>query len=290
VTGPGTGRASAARIIRLERLGCVTSTQDVVRGWLADGQPEICLAVADEQTEGRGRLGRRWLAAPGGGLLLSAGLRPTWLPIEAAWRLMAVAALALLEPATALLESATGQSGTAAVRLALKWPNDIVAVRDGVLHKVGGLLAESAAAADGTHLDRLVLGLGVNVDWPATTFPPELADSMTSLSELAGAPIDREALLAGWLARMGSGYLALADGEFEAGRWAAAQATTGAWVSVTAGERSFEGRAEGVDADSGALLVRDAAGGELRRLSAGEVRSCRIAASAPTPEQPAATL
>ncbi len=283
MTGPGTGRVCTARIVRLERLACVTSTQDVVRGWLADGQPEICLAVADEQTAGRGRLGRRWLAASGGGLLLSAGLRPTWLPVAAAWRLVAVAALALLEPATVLLGPQGG-------RLALKWPNDIVAVRDGVLHKVGGLLAEATPAADGEHLEWLVLGLGVNVDWPTTTFPLELAGSMTSLSEVAGAPVDREALLAGWLARMGSGYLALADGEFDAGRWAAAQATTGAWVTVTTGERSLEGRAEGVDPESGALLVREQAGGELRRLTVGEVRSCRVAPPAPTPEQPAATL
>ena len=57
-------------LARRERFAVVGSTNDVVRGWLADGTPEVCLAVADEQTAGRGREGRTWQAPPGGALLL----------------------------------------------------------------------------------------------------------------------------------------------------------------------------------------------------------------------------
>ena len=66
-------------IARQERFAVVGSTNDVVRGWLAEGTPEVCLAVADEQTAGRGREGRTWVAPAGGALLLSLGFRPTWL-------------------------------------------------------------------------------------------------------------------------------------------------------------------------------------------------------------------
>ena len=68
-----------AFLARREQFDRVGSTNDVVRSWLAAGTAEVCLAIADEQTAGRGRAGRAWLAPPGAGLLLSLGFRPTWL-------------------------------------------------------------------------------------------------------------------------------------------------------------------------------------------------------------------
>ena len=109
----------AGFLARQERFVVVGSTNDVVRGWLADGTPEVCLAVADEQAEGRGRDGRRWVAPPGAALLLSLGFRPTWLLPDRAWRLAAMASLAMAEAA----EHAAGlPEGT----IRLKWPNDLV--------------------------------------------------------------------------------------------------------------------------------------------------------------------
>jgi BirA family biotin operon repressor/biotin-[acetyl-CoA-carboxylase] ligase len=128
----------------------------------------------------------------------------------------------------------------------------------------------------------VVVGLGVNVDWPASDFPEELVPVMGSLSEAAGTPVDRDVLLAGWLARMVSAYLALAAGEFDVGRWAEAQVTTGAQVLVQTSSRQLEGRAEGVDPGSGALLLREAAGGSLHQVTAGEVLRCSIVHPAPT--------
>ena len=75
--------------------------------------------MADEQTAGRGRAGRRWVAPAGGALLLSVGFRPTWLEPERAWRLAAVVSLAMAEAA----ESIAGLPGG---RVRLKWPNDLV--------------------------------------------------------------------------------------------------------------------------------------------------------------------
>ena len=70
-----------------------------MRGWLADGTPEVCLAVADEQSAGRGRSGRTWVAPPGAALLLSLGFRPDWLAPELVWRLAATVSLAMAEAA-----------------------------------------------------------------------------------------------------------------------------------------------------------------------------------------------
>ena len=75
---------------RREQFDRVGSTNDVVRGWLAAGEPEVCLAVAGEQTAGRGRNGRTWSAPPGAALLLSLGFRPAWLAPDRVWRLAAI--------------------------------------------------------------------------------------------------------------------------------------------------------------------------------------------------------
>ena len=254
---------------RLERFPEIDSTQRVVRGWLDRGVPEVCVAVADAQTAGRGRQGRQWTAPPGAALLVSAGFRPTWLPIRHAWRLGAIAALAMLD-------AAEDSAGLRDATLWLKWPNDIVADGpDGRLLKVAGVLGETALTGDA--LDSAVVGIGVNGDWQARDFPPELAPAMTSLFELSGGrPIERDALLDGWLARLEPRYEALRDGIFDAGAWSTRQRTTGHRVEVETGAGLVAGIAGGVDPESGALLVEDEASGRPLAIGSGEVVRCRI--------------
>jgi len=86
-------------LARREHLARVGSTNDVVHDWLAAGTPEVCLVVADEQTAGRGRDRRVWVAPPDAALLVSLGFRPTWLAPAQVWRLAAVASLAMAEAA-----------------------------------------------------------------------------------------------------------------------------------------------------------------------------------------------
>ena len=109
----------AAFIAHQERFAVVGSTNDVVRDWLAAGTPEVCLAVADEQTAGRGREGRTWVAPAGAALLLSVGFRPTWLAPDRAWRLATIVSLAMAEAAEA-------GAGLPVGAIRLKWPNDLV--------------------------------------------------------------------------------------------------------------------------------------------------------------------
>src|SRR4051794_41666965 len=104
---------------RVERFGAVGSTNDIVRAWLAQGVDEVCVAVADEQTGGRGRHGRTWQAPSGAALLLTTGFRPGWLPADRTWRLAATVALAMAD-------AGEDAAGLPVGSIRLKWPNDLV--------------------------------------------------------------------------------------------------------------------------------------------------------------------
>lgn len=267
---------------RQERFAAVGSTNDVVRSWLADGTPEVCLAVADEQTAGRGRDGRAWVAPPGAALLLSLGFRPTWLAPDQVWRLAATASLAMADGAEEVAGLADG-----AIRL--KWPNDLVVETVGLavpiapevpdtVRKLAGLLGETAGL--GSDDPRAVIGLGINTDWPADAFPPDLAGSMTSLREASrGRPIDHVALLDAFLGRLEVRIEALRGGRFDVADWTARQLTTGRDVDLVASDGALTTvRALGVDARSGGLVVADpdAPDGE-RVVLVGEIGHVRLA-------------
>jgi BirA family transcriptional regulator, biotin operon repressor / biotin---[acetyl-CoA-carboxylase] ligase len=273
----------AAFIARQERFAVVGSTNDVVRGWLAEGTPEVCVAVADEQTDGRGRDGRRWVAPPGAALLVSLGVRPTWLAPERVWRLAATASLAMAEAA----EDVAGLPDGA---IRLKWPNDLVVEASGssasgmpvdpealVIRKVAGVLGETDGL--GTTDPRAVIGLGVNADWAAADFPSDLAPSMTSLREASGGPVDNTALLAAFLRLLELGIEALRDGRFDVAAWSGRQATTGRVVDLVAPDGGVvTSQAVGVDPASGALLVAVADRPGLERaVMVGEIRHLRLA-------------
>src|SRR6476646_1845363 len=197
--------AMSGLISRRESFERVASTNDVVREWLAAGTPEVCLAVAAEQTAGRGREGRRWVAPPGAALLLSLGFRPAWLAPDAAWRLAAIVSLAMADAAEAT-------AGLAPGTIRLKWPNDLVVEGPGGagVRKLAGVLGETDGL--GGPDPRVVVGIGVNTDWSAADFPPDLATSMSSLREIARRrPIANAVLLARFTHRLTPAVEALRD-------------------------------------------------------------------------------
>jgi BirA family biotin operon repressor/biotin-[acetyl-CoA-carboxylase] ligase len=258
-------------ISRREGFATVSSTNDVVRGWLAGGTPEVCVAVADGQTAGRGRDGRRWTAPPGTGLLVSLGFRPTWLSPQEVWQIGAVASLAMADAAEV-------EAGLPGGTIQLKWPNDLVIVgpEGSGFRKLGGVLGETEGL--GTADPRLVIGVGLNVDWAAVDFPAELAPTMTSLRETAGAvgggadKLARGALLERFLDRLEARVRALRAGRFDGLGWTVRQATTGRYIRLETPGGTQQVRATGVDVVTGALIVADvdAEGGE-RRVHVGEV-------------------
>lgn len=253
---------------RLEHFRVVESTQRVVREWLDAGEPEVCVAVADHQTKGRGRQGREWVAPAGSALLVSAGFRPPDLEARHGWRLAAIVALAMRDAAEEVAGLADGT-------LWLKWPNDLVArdERRGVV-KVAGVLGESVSA--GERVESAVVGVGINGNWRAADFPWLLAATMTSLRELSnGRPTDHQALLDAFLGRLEPRYEALRAGSFDAAGWSVTQITTGCKVLVEVAGESMLGTATGVDPDSGALLfARD--GATEMAIDSGEVVRCRL--------------
>jgi BirA family biotin operon repressor/biotin-[acetyl-CoA-carboxylase] ligase len=290
VTGTDPGTSS---ISRLERFGAVGSTNDIVRGWLREGTPEVCVAVADEQLAGRGRAGRSWTAPSGAGLLLSCGFRPTWLAPDRVWRLGATVSLAMCD-------AAEEAAGLAEGSIQLKWPNDLVvelagprAILTGLdsadaaaarlaapldLRKVAGVLGESEGL--GTADPHVVVGIGINADWAAADFPAELAGSMTSLrAASAGRPIDRDALLEAFLGFLDARLQALRAGFFDLATWTSRQALTGRVVRLEGYEAApGECMVDGVDGAAGALAVTPLSGGEPRLVHAGEVVHVRLAA------------
>jgi len=279
-----------AFLSRAERFASVGSTNDVVRAWLDDGVPEVCLAVADEQTAGRGREGRPWEAPPGAALLLSLGFRPTWLPPDRVWRLAAIVSLAMADAAEEVAGLPEGS-------IRLKWPNDLVIEATGPRALLAGPLDESGAAgrlgapvrlrklagvlgeSDGLGTDdpRVAVGIGTNADWPEDAFPPAIADSMTSLRAASGGrPIDLVLLLDAFTNRVEARTEALRAGYFDVAGWVDRQATTGRMVRVERPGGVVERRALGVDALTGGLILDDDAGGE-QLLHAGDVTHLRLA-------------
>jgi BirA family biotin operon repressor/biotin-[acetyl-CoA-carboxylase] ligase len=163
-----------------EHVGSTPSTQLL----LAPDAPEGALVVAEEQTAGRGRLGRSWFAPAGTSLLCSLQLRPDT-PTERLPELTGVAARACADAIAAL----TG------LEPALKFPNDVLVGG----RKVAGILAE---ARDG----RVVLGVGINVNVPADELPEDVDRPATSLRVETGRELDRAELLAELLERLERRY------------------------------------------------------------------------------------
>jgi BirA family biotin operon repressor/biotin-[acetyl-CoA-carboxylase] ligase len=286
-TDPG---ADTGFFARQEHFASTESTNDVVTRWLAEGSPEVVLATADEQTRGRGRDGRAWQAGPGQALLLSLGFRPTWLAPESTWRLAAVTALAMADAAEEVAGLADG-----AVRL--KWPNDLVvefereaptddeadagrtpadpAEAQARIRKLAGVLGETSGL--GTDDPRAVVGIGINADWRRSDFPPDLADTMTSLRDASGGrPVDRVQLLDAFLGRVEMRVEGLRRGHFALSDWQERQLTTGRDLDLVLpdGIRRTV-RAVGVDAHSGGLIVDES--GSDRVVHSGEIAHIRLA-------------
>jgi BirA family biotin operon repressor/biotin-[acetyl-CoA-carboxylase] ligase len=252
---------SAERIIRGSRtefigqsiVYCysVGSTNEVLKKLAAQGAPEGTLVIADEQTAGKGRLGRKWLAPPGTSLLLSLLFRPD-LAASQAQRLTMICSLAIAEAV----------EGLAGLPVGLKWPNDIF------VHgkKAGGILTELGTT--GGHLDYVVVGVGLNVNLAVSALP-ELRGVATSLSEELGREVSRLELLWRILEGIETRYKSLRRGESPREEWAARLINLGHQVQVTTPDGSLAGWAEGVDAD-GALILRTP-DGQCRPILAGDV-------------------
>jgi BirA family biotin operon repressor/biotin-[acetyl-CoA-carboxylase] ligase len=238
------------------------------------GAPEGLVLAADEQSAGRGRLGRTWVSPPRAALTFSLLVRPAVPPARRGW-LPLLAGVAVASAVTAV----TG------VPTQLKWPNDVLAapapapaasagpsVSAGLsAAKLAGILAEAAG-------DAVVVGVGLNV----STEPGELplpgpgALAATSLRIAGATALDREPLLAAILAGFERWYLAWRRADGDPGRcglraeYTRLSGTIGRRVRVELpGGNVLSGLAVGVEED-GRLLVRVSPDAELS-VAAGDV-------------------
>lgn len=241
----------------------ITSTMDLARQAVTQPQSFTqfpMLIGADDQTAGRGRLGRRWNASPGSALLCSLAWRqPSWLRPGHSYLATQLVAVSL---AQAICET-TGQQ-TAGI----KWPNDVVIQQaDGSFAKVAGILQETAVLHGA--LAWLVIGFGVNIH--AAPPPTETRMPATSVNAQAQQPIDRLAFLRAALLHMDRWYDLLLQGKqtelFSA--WQTALVTLGREVRVECGDRVVTGLAQCVDAD-GTLCIQ-ASDGTVERIRTGDV-------------------
>lgn len=229
----------------------IGSTNDEAMQLAAEGALHGECVIAETQTAGRGRRGRRWLSPPRKNLYLSLVLRPELLPARAS-ELTLVAAVAVCEAVRAI--------GPALAEARIKWPND-VEVRG---KKIAGILTEMASAPD--TVQHVVLGIGVNLNMAAEEFPPELHDAATSVLAETGEPAPRALFTAALLAILERWIDRHAEEGFAPvrARWLQLASTLG--KRVRAG--GVEGVAEDLD-ERGALLVRSEGG--LVSVHAGDV-------------------
>lgn len=233
----------------------VGSTNEAMQEMARLGAPSGTLLLADFQSQGKGRLNRRWDAPPGTSLLCSLLFRPDWPAERAAWLIMS-AGVAL---ATAVWQ-VTG------LQARLKWPNDLMIPTEGGWSKSGGLLVEGSFADE--RLVQAILGTGVNVNMRAGDLPH--ADiPATSLQLASGEPVSRLRLLITYLAELERAYEAADAGHSPQEAWNELLITIGQEVSVRSTDSPvLTGRAEGTD-NWGRLLVRDRLG-RVHAISAGD--------------------
>lgn len=231
-----------------EELG---STNDHAARLAADAQlPLPHLVLAARQTAGRGRGGNSWWSANGAltfSLLLDAkilGIAPQRLPTVSLRTGLGV--LRGLEP---FLSRATWH---------VKWPNDVYLEH----RKVCGILAEVPRP------DRLVVGIGINVNNSFAAAPPEVQGRAVAMCQFAGQPLPLVEVLAAVLGSLAE-MLLDNDGATPAANWLEIWPQycllTGRKVEVEQGQRRYTGICEGIDADGALLLATP--GGPQRLLS-----------------------
>lgn len=235
----------------LECYAVIDSTNRRATEWARHDAPDGALVLAEEQTAGRGRLGRRWHAPPGSALLMSLVLHPCLEPAQAQ-RATMICSLGAVEAARLV----------AGPSVQVKWPNDLVIAG----RKVGGILTE--LRAEGKALTHVVVGLGINVNLDASRLP-EVMVPATSLMAEAGGTVSRVALLCRLLEGIESRYLAMQEGWSPHEEWRAHLSTLGTAVCVGTPDDLIEGNAVDVDPD-GALIV-ESRDGTRHRVLAGDV-------------------
>lgn len=232
----------------------IESTNVIARE-IAGSVEEGTVVIAESQTGGRGRMGRKWIS-PEGGIWLSIILKPRIQPLHA--------------PRITLL---AGVSVAKTIRsyglpAKIKWPNDVLINGK----KVCGILTEIGAEVD--QIDYIVVGIGIDANVDTEAFPEEFRESSTSLKKELGHEINRAEFLQELLHEFEALYLTFQkDFSPILEEWRNMSATIGEWVKITTQTRIIYGAAIGVD-NEGALIL-ETEEGRLEKIVAGNCEHLR---------------
>ncbi|GIP32424.1 biotin--[acetyl-CoA-carboxylase] ligase [Paenibacillus sp. J2TS4] len=233
----------------------VDSTQNLAHELVRQGCPEGTVILAEEQTSGRGRMGKAWHSPKGKGIWMSVILKPH-IPLKQTSQLTLLTAVALCRT----LRKGLG------INVGIKWPNDLLI--DG--RKISGILLESSGEDD--RLNYVVAGIGISVNLDAADFPEALAEQATSLRIVYGKPLDRIDIICRFLEEFEDLYLLYLQQGFSPIRtlWEALTISLNRPLKIRTHDGWIEGTAENID-DAGALTVKTA-DGERIKLFSGDIQ------------------
>ena len=233
-----------------------TESTNIIAREIANSVEEGTVVIAESQTQGRGRLGRKWLS-PEGGIWLSIILKPRIQPLYAS-RITLLAGVTVAKTIRSL-----------GLPAKIKWPNDVLINGK----KVCGILTEIEAEID--IIDYCVVGIGIDANVDTESFPEDFRESSTSLKKELGNSINRIEFVQKLLLEFEALYLKFQHDEFSSilEEWRAMSATIGEWVKITTQTRTIYGEAIGVD-NEGALIL-ETGEGLLEKIVAGNCEHLR---------------
>ncbi len=247
----------------------IDSTNTHAMELASKGFQEGTVLIADEQIQGRGRLGRKWLSPAGKNLYMSVILKPHILPQDAAFLTLmsAVACASALRRLTS-------------VPVSIKWPNDLMvsdlsecghATQAG--RKLGGILTEIKADMD--RIMHAVIGIGININLDAEDMPDEIKDTATSIKNESGDAQSRTLIAVEILKELDRWYnILLNKGKVTIkDKWLKLSSTIGRAVKVTVMDTIFEGTA--MDIDENGMLILQLSDNSFKKISAGDVTILR---------------
>lgn len=219
-----------------------------------EGAPEGEVVIAETQIRGKGRLGRHWLSPPYMNLYMSVILRPGLAAADTP-QLTLASAVAVAETVEPFLRPPPE----------IKWPNDILVAGK----KLAGILTESSC--EGDRVLFVIVGIGVNLNFPREAMPEAIRERATSLMIATGRRVDRSDFARQLIHNLDRCYGDLNENGFAdvARRWESYFRLKGKKVRVESSGGAVHGKAVGIDGE-GALLLEEE-GGEIRRIFAGDV-------------------
>ena len=232
----------------------IHSTNDIAKELASKGVEAGTVVISEKQSNGRGRLSRRWLS-PAGGLWFSIILKPKIEPNEL-FKLTFLTAVVVVRTLRKKFK----------LNAQIKWPNDVLINGK----KVCGILSEIITSLSGL-INFVIVGIGINANIDLKTFPKHLQFSVTSIRSELKKEIDREDFLCALLTELENYYYLLIHGSFDSilEEWKDLNCTLDAYVEVEGLDGVIKGQAIDVDKD-GALMIK-LENGSMKRVISGDV-------------------